>query len=171
MVVKNEFEQNEIQKLLKAANIGWWKADFKQEVYICSDFLQDLLGLKSDLLPFWDFYNLIRDDYKNRISSEFATIKNQEVYEQTFPILSRYGEKWIHSKMYHKEKTENGQIIAYGFIQCIDNPETQHSTVQQINELLYRQHSISRSLLSFMQTKDIGKVILKILEDILIQFQ
>ena len=45
MVVKNEFEQNEIQKLLKAANIGWWKADFKQEVYICSDFLQDLLGL------------------------------------------------------------------------------------------------------------------------------
>ncbi len=171
MVVKNEFEQNEIQKLLKAANIGWWKADFKQEVYICSDFLQDLLGLKSDLLPFWDFYNLIRDDYKNRISSEFATIKNQEVYEQTFPIFSRYGEKWIHSKMYHKEKTENGQIIAYGFIQCIDNPETQHSTVQQINELLYRQHSISRSLLSFMQTKDIGKVIRKILEDILIQFQ
>ena len=143
MVVKNEFEQNEIQKLLKAANIGWWKADFKQEVYICSDFLQDLLGLKSDILPFWDFYNLIRDDYKNRISSEFATIKNQEVYEQTFPILSRYGEKWIHSKMYHKEKTENGQIIAYGFIQCIDNPENQHSTVQQINELLYRQHSIS----------------------------
>ena len=51
MVVKNEFEQNEIQKLLKAANIGWWKADFKQEVYICSDFIQDLLGLKSDLLP------------------------------------------------------------------------------------------------------------------------
>lgn len=87
MVVKNEFEQNEIQKLLKAANIGWWKADFKQEVYICSDFLQDLLGLKSDLLPFWDFYNLIRDDYKNRISSEFANHQKPGSLRTDFPYL------------------------------------------------------------------------------------
>lgn len=110
MVVKNEFEQNEIQKLLKAANIGWWKADFKQEVYICSDFLQDLLGLKSDLLPFWDFYNLIRDDYKNRISSEFATIKNQEVYEQTFPIFSVTGKNGYIPKCIIKKKLKTDRL-------------------------------------------------------------
>lgn len=171
MSVKDEFERNEIQKILKAANIGWWKADFQKGIYICSDFLQDLLGLKSEILPFWDFYHFIRDDYKARISSEFSTIKDQEIYEQSFPILTHYGEKWIHSKMYRKEKAENGQIIAYGFIQCIETPETQYSSIQQINELLYRQHSISRSLLSFMQTKDIQKVVRKILEDILIHFQ
>lgn len=41
---------------------------------------------------------------------------------------------------------------------------------EELNKLLYRQISISHSLLSFLQTDDISDTIREILKDILIQF-
>lgn len=167
-----EIGEEKLQQLLNAAQIGWWKADFKQKTYICSDFVQNLFGLKSPELAFWDFYNFIKDDYKEQITNEFASIKVQEFYEQSFPVTTRYGEKWIRSKLFHWNKTPDEQVIAWGFIQCITPPErteNEHS-IHQIDQLLYQQHSISRSLQSFIQTENISNVIHKMLEDILLRF-
>lgn len=172
MKILTEIGLEGIQQLLKAAQIGWWKADFKCKTYTCSEFIQDLLGLSSSQLGIMEFYNYIREDYRQRIISEFVSSKGVEGYEQIFPIVTHNGERWILTRLFRFETLSDGAQIAWGFIQCVHQPtHTEDKTSDsQINELIYQQHSISRSLLSFVKSEDITNVINKILEDILHQF-
>ena len=68
--------------------IGWWEADFTTRDYLCSEYVCNLLGMKGNILTFRDFGMYIREDYRERISREFVSIEEIEVYEQTFPILA-----------------------------------------------------------------------------------
>lgn len=167
-------ENDKFRQLMTMAKLGWWEADFTSREYVCSDFVADLLGLEGgNTISFYAFQGLIRRDYRIRISNEFLSIQDQEVYEQTFPISSKYGEVWVHSKLNQKEKDMDGNITALGFLQCVDNPEkvsTGEVALHRINNLLYQQNSISRTLLSFMQIEDMTEVIHKILKDILMQY-
>lgn len=167
-------ENERFRQLMTMAKLGWWEADFTAMEYVCSDFVADLLGLEGkNTISFYAFRDLIRADYQVRISNEFISIKEQEVYEQTFPIHSKYGEVWVHSRLNNKEIDEDGNLTALGFLQCVDNPETISSgqaALQRVNNLLYQQNSISRTLLSFMQAEDITEIINKVLKDILIQY-
>ena len=86
-----EKENNQYRKLLSLARIGWWEANFKNRTYRCSDFLIDLLNLQSDTIGFEDFKLLIREDFRERIKNEFSSILLQDVYEQSFPVYSKYG--------------------------------------------------------------------------------
>lgn len=169
-----EKENNRYKKLLSLARMGWWEADFKNKIYRCSDFLVDLLNLRSDIISFEDFRMLIREDYRVRITNEFSSILLQDVYEQTFPIYSKYGIIWVHSKLGEKSLDNEGGLYALGFIQYIDNPEEikdSESSLERVNNLLYQQNSISRLLLQLLKSEDIGGVIDKILGDILYQFE
>ena len=61
----------------------------------------------------------------------------------------------------------------FGYIRCLDDIESTEKGLgnkEELNKLLYRQISISHSLLSFLQTDDISDTIREILKDILIQF-
>lgn len=90
-----EKENSRYKKLMSLARMGWWEADFRNKLYRCSDFLIDLLSLQSDVISFEDFRMLIREDYRMRITNEFSSILLQDVYEQTFPIYSKYGIIWV----------------------------------------------------------------------------
>lgn len=35
------------QQITQMAKMGWWESDVKNQQYICSDFIVDLLGLES----------------------------------------------------------------------------------------------------------------------------
>ena len=162
------------QKLMSLARVGWWEADFRKRIYICSDFLVDLLGLKSDTVSFEEFRLLIREDFRDRISNEFASILVQEVYEQVFPIYTRYGVTWVRSKLGEKNTDINDNLRAFGFIQCIEDRDeilSYESSLQRVNSLLYQQNSISCSLVSFLKEENITNVIHKILGDILRLFR
>ena len=169
-----EKENGRYKKLLSLARMGWWEADFRNKLYRCSDFLIDLLNLQSDVISFEDFRMLIREDYRMRITNEFSSILLQDVYEQTFPIYSKYGIIWVHSKLGEKSSDEEGGLYALGFIQCISDPEEMRdseSSLERVNNLLYQQNSISRLLLQFLKSEDIAGVIDKILGDILYLFE
>lgn len=155
-------------RLMQLARMGWWEADFSNQRYLCSEFVANLLGLEGNAIGFWEFQGMIREDYRERITKEFASIKQQEVYEQTFPILTRYGVSWVHSRMDSKYVDEDGCLRALGFLQCVDAPDSDAYT--EVNELLAFQGSISRSLLSFLQTEDMSQIIPNILSDVLRQF-
>ena len=71
---ENEIVPDKLKALLNMAKWGWWKADFHDKTYTCSNFIIDLLDLKSDILPFYDFKEFIREDYQARITNEFAFI-------------------------------------------------------------------------------------------------
>lgn len=155
------------------ARLGWWEADFSEGVYYCSEFVADLLGIEGDKISFKDFGNLICENYRERVLEEFRSFKMMEVYEQIFPIHSKYGIMWVSTKVGDKSITEDGHVRVLGALQCISRQRMnmQEQTVDRLNFLLSRLNGISRSLLDFLHSDDITQVINKILRDVLGQFQ
>ena len=91
-----------LRQLISMARIGWWEVDFEEGVYYCSEFVADLLGIKGDRISFEDFNGLICENYRERIQEEFRSFRMMEIYEQVFPIHSKYGVMWGSTKVGEK---------------------------------------------------------------------
>ena len=153
------------------AQIGWWEVDFSAGHYICSDFLCDLLDLKGNTISFKDFGECIRADYRERILQEFKDSKsvNRNFYEQIFPIYTKYGELWVRTRLGDLDENESGDK-GFGVIQCIQNPEIEEKEADisgELNRLIRRQNSISRTLLRFLRDDEFDSCIIDVLNDIL----
>ena len=157
------------RRLSLLGRIGWWEADFSAEQYLCSEYVCDLLGMKGDSLSFQDFGRMIREDYRGRITREFLSIKEVEVYEQTFPIHTATGVVWVHSRMGYRELAPDGHLKAFGILQRVTEPVNKEDKdrMYHINNLLYRQNSISHSLSHFLKDESVASGIYEILKDIL----
>ena len=157
------------RRLSLMGRIGWWEADFSTQQYLCSDYICDLLGLKGAILSFADFGRMIREDYRGRITREFLAIKEVDVYEQTFPIYTLGGTVWVNSRMGFKETASDGHLKAFGILQRVTAPVSREDEerMSHINNLLYRQNSISHSLAHFLKDESVGSGIYEILKDIL----
>lgn len=170
-----KFQENDarLQQLASMARIGWWEVDFDEGVYYCSDFVADLLGIEGDKISAKDFANLICENYRERILEEFRSFRMMEIYEQVFPIHSKYGVMWVSTKVGEKRITEEGHVRVMGMLQCISRQRMnmQDQTVDRLNSLLSRLNGISKSLLDFLHSDDITLVIHKILKEVLRQFQ
>ena len=162
-------DSEHFRRLSILGRIGWWEADFSSRQYLCSEYVCKLLGLEGEYLSFEDFGKMIREDYRTRISQEFLAIQNMEVYEQTFPIYSTEGVVWVYSRVGYKEHLPDGTLKAFGVLQRVEMPkeEAAKQALQRVNDLLYRQTSISHSLFRFLKDEDISAGIYDILKDIL----
>ncbi len=157
------------RRLSLLGRIGWWEADFSAKQYLCSEYVCDLLGIKGESLSFMDFGRMIREDYRGRITREFLAITEVEVYEQTFPIHTAAGVIWVHSRMGFKEITPDGHLKVFGILQRVTEPVNKEDKDRMchINNLLYRQNSISHSLSHFLKDESVASGIYEILKDIL----
>ena len=157
------------RRLSLLGRIGWWEADFSAKQYLCSEYVCDLLGVKGESLSFMDFGRMIREDYRGRIAREFLAITEVEVYEQTFPIHTAAGVIWVHSRMGFKEITPDGLLKVFGILQRVTEPVNKEDKDRMchINNLLYRQNSISHSLSHFLKDESVASGIYEILKDIL----
>lgn len=166
-------DKPELEKLMTAAKLGWWKADFKRQLYICSDFVARLLGLDSDRLSFREFAERIRKDYRPLITEQFTSIRFKETYEQLFPIHAAGGEVWVRSVMAEKTVSPEGEISVLGTMQMIEEPsgrtEGQYSE-HHFNTLISQQNNICYSLLSFLHSEKISTVIETALQEIRAKF-
>ena len=162
-----------LQQLVSMARIGWWEVDFDEGVYYCSEFVADLLGIEGNKISAKDFANLICENYRERILEEFRSFRMMEIYEQVFPIHSKYGMMWVSTKVGEKRITKEGHVRVMGMLQCISRQRKnmQEQTVDRLNSLLSRLNGISKSLLDFLHSDDITLVINKILKEVLRQFQ
>lgn len=162
-----------LQQLVSMARIGWWEVDFDEGVYYCSEFVADLLGIEGNKISAKDFANLICENYRERILEEFRSFRMMEIYEQVFPIHSKYGMMWVSTKVGEKRITKEGHVRVMGMLQCISRQRMnmQEQTVDRLNSLLSRLNGISKSLLDFLHSNDITLVINKILKEVLRQFQ
>ena len=162
-----------LQQLVSMARIGWWEVDFDEGVYYCSEFVADLLGIEGNKISAKDFANLICENYRERILEEFRSFRMMEIYEQVFPIHSKYGMMWVSTKVGEKRITKEGHDRFMGMLQCISRQRMnmQEQTVDRLNSLLSRLNGISKSLLDFLHSDDITLVINKILKEVLRQFQ
>ncbi|WP_394872387.1 sensor histidine kinase [Bacteroides xylanisolvens] len=161
------------KKMASLAQIGWWEADLTTGYYLCSDYLCDLLGLEGDTISSADFLNLVREDYRKQIAREFRanTSIHKDFYEQTFPIHSKYGEVWLHTRLAFREKGTGagGGDKSFGVIQRVEAPkeEDQRDALRRVNDLLCRQNFVSQSLLRFLRDEAVESCIADILRDIL----
>ena len=161
------------KKMASLAQIGWWEVDLTAGYYLCSDYLSDLLGLDGDTISTLDFLNLIREDYRKQIAQEFRANSSihKDFYEQTFPIHSKYGEVWLHTRLAFREKGTgvDGGDKSFGIIQRVEAPkeEDQRDALRRVNDLLCRQNFVSQSLLRFLRDEAVESCITDILRDIL----
>ena len=172
--IQNMQTDNErYKKMASLAQIGWWEVDLTAGYYLCSDYLSDLLGLDGDTISTSDFLNLIREDYRKQIAQEFRANSSihKDFYVQTFPIHSKYGEVWLHTRLAFREKGTgvDGGDKAFGIIQRVEAPkeEDQRDALRRVNDLLCRQNFVSQSLLRFLRDEAVESCIADILRDIL----
>lgn len=157
------------RKMASLAQVGWWEADLTGGYYLCSDFLCDLLDLDGDTISFSDFLNLVREDYRCQIAHEFRANSSihKDFYEQTFPIYSKYGEVWLHTRLASREKGTgtNGGDKSFGVIQRVEAPEQieQKKALKRVNDLLLRQNYISQSLYRFLRDERVEECVTEIL--------
>lgn len=167
----NDYQR--LRELSELAQIGWWEADFSTRSYHCSEYICSLLGLEDEIISFDDFHELIREDYRNRIMRELSSALQSNVYDQTYPLCTKSGEIWVHSRMSLKDALIVKGASASGYLQRVDSPEIRDTSavLHRINEQLSRQNSISHSLFHFVKddTPDYG--IINVLRDILQFFQ
>ena len=172
--IQNMQTDNErYKKMASLAQIGWWEVDLTAGYYLCSDYLSDLLGLDGDTISTSDFLNLIREDYRKQIAQEFRANSSihKDFYEQTFPIHSKYGEVWLHTRLAFREKGTgvDGGDKSFGIIQRVEAPkeEDQRDALRRVNDLLCCQNFVSQSLLRFLRDEAVESCITDILRDIL----
>ena len=173
MKEQTNYDYEKYVQIAKMAKMGWWESDLKNQEYICSDFIVDLLGLESNRISFTEFHQRIREDHRLRLKNEYMSLSYLETYEQMFPIRAKDGEIWVYSKINFQKPDKEGYRNMTGFLQYIDRPiDTTNENIDffQVSNLLYQQNNISYSLLAFLQCDDVTQVVNKTLGDLLNQF-
>lgn len=174
MKEQTNYDYEKYVQIAQMAKMGWWESDLKNQEYICSDFIVDLLGLEGNRISFTKFHQRIREDHRLRLKNEYLSLSNLQTYEQMFPIRAKDGEIWVYSKISFQKLDKEGYRNMTGFLQYIDRPiDNSNGNIDflQVSSLLYQQNNISYSLLAFLQCDDVTQVINETLGDLLKQFQ
>ena len=156
--------------LQNLANIGWWKVNFNEGKFYCSDYLARLFRFDSFAVDLDAFRELIHPYHVERVMNNLRN----GIYDERFPVMTKKGFVWVHGKLARKEADADGNITALGYIQQIDEQHSAGSpekAVQwKLDELLSRHSRLSQSLLTLLKSHKQDEVITEILRGLLSQF-
>ena len=127
--------------LLDRAEVGLWEADFVQRSYICFDYLMSIFGKKGNNLSFFEFYYIIREDFRDLITTDFLSIQSVDTYEQIFPIITPTGEKWVRSRLCERKLNNGVCVKALGILQILPNFKLKEEKISKMidhNEMIFR---------------------------------
>ena len=127
--------------LLDRAEVGLWEADFVQRSYICSDYLMSIFGKKGNNLSFFEFYYIIREDFRDLITTDFLSIQSVDTYEQIFPIITPTGENWVRSRLCERKLNNGVCVKALGILQILPNFKLKEEKITKMidhNEMIFR---------------------------------
>lgn len=74
MKEQTNYDYEKYVQIAQMAKMGWWESDLKNQEYICSDFIVDLLGLKSNRISFTEFHQRIREDHRLRLKKRIPVL-------------------------------------------------------------------------------------------------
>ena len=134
-------ELDQCKLLLDRAEVGLWEADFVQRSYICSDYLMSIFGKKGNNLSFFEFYYIIREDFRDLITTDFLSIQSVDTYEQIFPIITPTGEKWVRSRLCERKLNNGVCVKALGILQILPNFKLKEEKISKMidhNEMIFR---------------------------------
>lgn len=111
-----------LSEMMNRANMGWWEADLTSEVYTCSAYISDLLGLdEPGVISFEDFNKrILNEEQQSTSTSTFSNIRQKT--ETVFLLDTAEGPIWIRSKVCLQKDDGNGNIRVYGIAEQQDGP-------------------------------------------------
>lgn len=119
MFTSTDPDMQAMQALMDAARIGWWKANFTTGELHFSDFLVRQLGLKSEHATIGMMLDLIREDYRMRLHSQFMGLKVNNRLDETFPVLLSEGEVWFHARLVRRQSDAAKGVSLFGYAQRV----------------------------------------------------
>lgn len=167
-------EVKRLEKMASSAKIGWCDLQLSSGIFLLSAYLTDLLGYSENKVSLNQFIDVIRKDYQEQLSQLFVKLGDHQSMDSRFPVHTPTGDIWLHLYLDKQSEDEEGERTLTGFMQQIEPIEDMDTAVQmfeRVNNLLYQQNAISRSLLDFLRNDKVDDVINRILSDILKQFR
>jgi signal transduction histidine kinase/ActR/RegA family two-component response regulator len=165
-------ELNSYKQMASFMQIGWYKVNMKNGICVCSDYIRNLIGLKSNKLLINELYGYIREDYREHIKKEMESTFNNKIeyYYNEYPIITKdHGEVWLNTtQRLHKYDCDTNNDIFFGTVKVIDPPAKQKGPkrINNHNDILLKLFSISQTLFDFLKKGNNCKTIISILEDI-----
>ena len=100
-----------------------------------------IFGKKGNNLSFFEFYYIIREDFRDLITTDFLSIQSVDTYEQIFPIITPTGEKWVRSRLCERKLNNGVCVKALGILQILRNFKLKDEKISKMidhNEMIFR---------------------------------
>ncbi|MCP9612065.1 sensor histidine kinase [Coprobacter tertius] len=125
-------------ELMTNANMGWWEADLENEIYICSQYISNLLNLGQDgIISFSDFNKRILKEEQRPTTVHSFNLQNTK--EAVYLLDTLKGPIWVRSKICFQKIDNNGKTIVYGIAETQDGPDmaSAYQALQKNERILY----------------------------------
>lgn len=93
------------------------------------------------IISFFEFYYIIREDFRDLITTDFLSIQSVDTYEQIFPIITPTGEKWVRSRLCERKLNNGVCVKALGILQILPNFKLKEEKISKMidhNEMIFR---------------------------------
>ena len=100
-----------------------------------------IFGKKGNNLSFFEFYYIIREDFRDLVTTDFLSIQSVDTYEQIFPIITPTGEKWVRSRLCERKLNNGVCVKALGILQILPNFKLKEEKISKMidhNEMIFR---------------------------------
>ena len=90
---------------------------------------------------FFEFYYIIREDFRDLITTDFLSIQSVDTNEQIFPIITPTGEKWVRSRLCERKLNNGVCVKALGILQILPNFKLKEEKISKMidhNEMIFR---------------------------------
>lgn len=88
-----------------------------------------------------NFSYIIREDFRDLITTDFLSIQSVDTYEQIFPIITPTGEKWVRSRLCERKLNNGVCVKALGILQILPNFKLKEEKISKMidhNEMIFR---------------------------------
>ena len=101
----------------------------------------EYIGKTGTNLSFFEFYYIIRADFRRLLTTDFLSIQSVDTYEQIFPIITPTGEKWVRSRLCERKLNNGVCVKALGILQILPNFKLKEEKISKMidhNEMIFR---------------------------------
>ncbi len=151
-----DVHEDRLEQLSELAQIGWWEADLKQQLCVCSAFICELLGLQKPSIRFPEFGEFIHRDFRSLFETEIRTLVPGRTLNLTFPLTLSCQEVWVNFRACIKHSPADKILGTLQLTGLPDDdrhlriPEQNHELVQNVTKELADSEELFRNIFNYI---------------------
>lgn len=166
----NDLEKNSRTNIKHTENIFEWSFNLTTNQYTCSGLFLEVCGISVEQFNPHDFLILVHPDHRNKVRQRLSLYAKTASFNEKFPILTKYGYRWLLSELTEQVIAENGEVIAKGHLEFLSDTDVlvaKDAALEfRMNELIDRYTSVSASLMDLLNKSDISTAMIKVLDSL-----